>query len=376
MTAVQPSAAARLHIDVEKQMGSFQLRVSLDAGTGITVLFGPSGAGKSTTLNVIAGLLHPDAGEILLDGRALFDKAKGGARRPRPIDVPARERGIGYVFQQYALFPHMTALENVAYPLIRQRDGCVRAADLLARVRLAHLAERYPHELSGGQQQRVAIARALAAGPRVLLLDEPFSALDTAVRERLQQDLSAWQAELELVVLYVTHRLEDAFAIGHRLVVMREGQVIQCGQIDEVYRSPADYDVAEIMGVRNLFRARVVSADPERLILDWDGLRLEAPPQAAAPSSALTAYIRPEDIKVLYPDRPLAITVRHNVVAGRVVASRLGTGVRTLRVALTNGHEVEVRASDYAYLPLDLSVGSRVQLSLRKPSVVVLPAQT
>ena len=179
---------------------------------------------------------------------------------------------------------------------------------------LAHLADRYPAELSGGQQQRVAIARALAADPQVLLLDEPFSALDAGVREHLQRDLAALQAELRLAVIYVTHRLEDAFAMGHTLAVMGEGQVAQVGPIEEVFRRPVNAGVAEIMGVRNLFRAKVISAGPEGLMLDWAGLRLEAPPQAASAGAILTSYIRPEEIKVLYPDRPLTGAVAHNQV--------------------------------------------------------------
>ena len=149
--------------------------------------------------------------------------------------------------------------------------------ELLERMNLAHLAERYPHELSGGQQQRVAIARTLASDPRLLLLDEPFSALDTAVRQHLQRDLMALQSELGLVVIYVTHRLEDAFAVGQRLAVMRDGGLEQVGPIEDVFRYPANARVAGIMGITNLFRAQVIVADAGEVTLDWDGLRLAAP---------------------------------------------------------------------------------------------------
>jgi molybdate transport system ATP-binding protein len=318
-------------------------------------------------------------------------------RNPRPIlradrgvatvNVPARERRIGFVFQNYALFPHLTALENVAYPLRAgrwpwQQVDERRAAALLERMHLAHLAGRYPHELSGGQQQRVAIARALAADPQLLLLDEPFSALDTAVRERLQRDLCDLQAELGLVVVYVTHRLEDAFALGHRLAIIRDGRVVQAGPIAEVFRRPADYDVAEIMGIRNLFRAKVIEAGPGHTLLDWGGLHLEAPPlpmnaesdEGIGAGEAITAYIQPEDIKVLYPDRPVMGAVAHNRVTGRITESREGAGYRLLRVALPNGHEVEVRFPAYTYVPLSLLVGDTIQLSLRKEGLILLPS--
>ena len=364
-----PSAGLpRLIVDIERQLPEFRLAVRLQVGTEICVLFGPSGVGKTTTLNIIAGLLAPDAGEILLDGRPLFRRGRPGIA----CNVPARHRNIGYVFQGYALFPHLNALENVAYPLRGQRDARSRAVALLDRMHLAHLTDRYPAELSGGQQQRVAIARALAADPQVLLLDEPFSALDAGVREHLQRDLAALQAELRLAVIYVTHRLEDAFAMGHTLAVMGEGQVAQVGPIEEVFRRPVNAGVAEIMGVRNLFRAKVISAGPEGLMLNWAGLRLEAPPQAATAGAILTSYIRPEEIKVLYPDRPLTGAVARNQVSGRIVESRPSTSYRVLRVALENGHELEVRFPLHAYAGLQLSDGETVSLSLRREALVGL----
>ncbi|MBI4640194.1 MAG: ABC transporter ATP-binding protein [Candidatus Tectomicrobia bacterium] len=363
---------ARLTVEIEKKLAAFSLRLQLEVHAEILVLFGPSGAGKTMTLNAIAGLMTPDSGEIVLDGKPFFRKHRPGLA----VNVPARKRRVGYVFQHYALFPHRTALENVAYALWRQRNGQKRAMELLERMRLAHLADRYPSELSGGQQQRIAIARALATEPQVLLLDEPFSALDAAVRERLQRGLRSLQREFGLVVLYVTHRLEDAFATGHRLAVIHEGQVEQIGPIEEVFHRPANYQAAEIMGVRNLFHARVVDSTPEGLILDWDGLPLEAPPQPARVGEIVTAYIRPEEVKVIYPDRPLMNAVRHNQVSGKILDSHLNPDFRTLRVFILNGHELEVRFPVYAYTPLRLMPGEEVMLSLRKEGVVILHRET
>ena len=360
--------AARLIVDIEKRLATFPLRIHLEVASEILVLFGPSGAGKTMTLHTVAGLISPDSGEIMLDGKPFFRK-----HRPGPVvQVPARKRRVGCVFQQYALFPHLTALENVAYALWRRQDGHRRAMALLERMRLTHLADHYPHKMSGGQQQRVAIARTLAAEPQVLLLDEPFTALDAALRERLQRDLCSWQKELGLVVLYVTHSLEDAFAVGHRLAVIREGQVEQVGPMEEVFHRPVNYQAAEIMGVGNLFQARVVDSTSEGLILDWDGLSLEAPPQAAEVGDIATAYIRPEDIKMLYPDRPLTNAVRYNQVAGRIVDNHLNSNFRTLRVSIFNGHEVEVRFPAHAYTSLRFITGEEIKLSLRKEGLVIL----
>ena len=309
LSAPAPCLTAEFSVRRQK----FELHVNIEVEAEILVLFGPSGSGKTTTLNAIAGLITPESGHIELDGEVLFHR-DGAAR---PVNVPARGRHIGYVFQHYALFPHLTASENVAYAL-RGAEGRKRADELLERMGLAHLASQYPQALSGGQQQRVAIARALAAEPRVLLLDEPFSALDVAARHRLQSDLLALERDLRLPVVYVTHRLEDAFAVGQRLAVMRDGKVEQVGPIDEVFRRPVNARVASIMGIPNLFRARVAAAEVAGVRLDWEGLPLLALPQDVELGSTVTAYIRPEDVKIIYPGRPLSDAVRHNLVTGRI----------------------------------------------------------
>jgi molybdate transport system ATP-binding protein len=361
--------SVRLRVDIERRLASFDLRVRLEVRTEILVLFGPSGAGKTQTLNAIAGLVAPDAGEITLGETTFFRSRRAGPS----VQLPARKRHIGYVFQSYALFPHVTALENVAYALWRQRHGRQRAWSLLERMRLVHLAHHYPHQLSGGQQQRVAIARALAAEPEVLLLDEPFAALDMGVRESLQQDIQALQRESALVVIYVTHNLDDALAIGHRLAVMREGQVEQVGPIETVTRQPASDRVLEILGIPNVFSAKVLEASPAGLRLDWDGVRLEAPFQPAPVGEMVRVYIRPEDVKILYPDRPLTHPVRHNQVVGRIASRRLQSSFQTLIVSLTNGRRIEVTFPTYAYTPLSLAPGEDITLCLRKEGLVLLP---
>jgi molybdate transport system ATP-binding protein len=236
----------RLRVNVEKQLASFNLHVQIEVGAEILVLFGPSGAGKTQTLNAIAGLMTPDAGEITLDG-TLFFRASREAGSAQRLNLPARKRRVGYVFQQYALFPHLSALENVSYALWRQPRARERAEDLLQRMRLSELATRYPHELSGGQQQRVAIARALAMEPHVLLMDEPFSALDSEIRKQLHQDLLKLQAESELIVIYVTHNLEDAFSVGHRLAVVRDGKIERIGTPADMYPQRTNSILMEVL---------------------------------------------------------------------------------------------------------------------------------
>ena len=358
----------RLRVDLDYDLGDVHLDLNLEAGTETLVLFGPSGAGKTTLLNAVAGLATPDGGEIRLDDRVFFRR-----RRPGPsVNLPPRRRRLGYVFQHYALFPHLTALENVAFPLGRSRGGRARGLELLEGMDLAHLAGRYPGQMSGGQQQRVAIARALATDPQALLLDEPFSALDVTLRERFQRDLRELQTRLGLVVLYVTHSLDHAFAVGQRLAVLQQGRIRQIGPVEEVFRFPADRQVAEIMGIRNLFRARVLDATPESLLLDWAGLHLQAPLPPATVQGEVAVYIRPEDIKLIYPDRPVTRAVAHNQVTGHIRAHLRQAGHQTLRVSLENDHEVEVRFPGYAYIPLALAEGAPIRLALRQDSLVVL----
>jgi molybdate transport system ATP-binding protein len=363
------NAGARLRIDLRKHFAALHLDVHLEAGPEVLVLFGPSGSGKTTTLNAVAGLIDPDAGEITFDDVVFFRRARPGT----PVRLPARKRRVGYVFQDYALFPHLTAAQNVSYALRGQQDANVRATALLARVGLAHVADLRPDELSGGQKQRVAIARALAAERALLLLDEPFAAFEAAVRERLQQELRALQRELGLVVIYVTHRIEDAFALGDRIAVLIEGRIAQVGRIDEVFRHPASPEVAGVLGIRNLFNARIVGNAPDT-VLDWDGLCLHAPPEPGVVGDMVTAYIRPEDVKIVYPDRPLTSVVRENIVDATVLTGWRDQAFRILRVRLPNQHELEVRFPAYSYAQLLLEPGETVRLALRRDGIVVLRA--
>ena len=222
-----------LAVDVRRSLGSFTLNVAFAAPAGITALFGPSGSGKTLTLRGVAGLLRPDRGRIALGPRVLFDSESG-------IDVPTRERRIGYVFQHYALFPHLTAAANVAYGLhsLPAPERAPRVAELLELVELTGSAARHPRELSGGQQQRIAIARALAPAPELLLLDEPFAAVDTFLRARLRDQLRAIHERTGVPMILVTHDLADVRHLADSLVVYGHGEVLQVGATADVLRSP------------------------------------------------------------------------------------------------------------------------------------------
>jgi thiamine transport system ATP-binding protein len=236
--------------------------VSLRVGEGEVVsVLGPSGSGKSTLLRVIAGLQRPDFGRVVLEGRDL-------------APVPPHERGIGYVFQDHALFQHRDVAGNVAFGLrmrSERREAIERRVqEMLELVGLEGLERRSVASLSGGEQQRVALARALAPEPRVLLLDEPLGSLDRRLRDRLLDDLSRLFEQLRVTAVYVTHDQAEAFALGHRVAVVRAGQVVQIGPPDAVWAHPADADIARFLGFRNVRNGTVIRPEAV-LVQEADG---------------------------------------------------------------------------------------------------------
>ena len=237
-----PSSHAALSVNL-RQTGPIPLDAAVSVAPGeILALVGPSGSGKTTVLRSIAGLYAPSGGRILCNGSVWLDCDAG-------INVPARARRVGMVFQSYALFPHRSAAENVMealgdLPAEARRD---QARLLLARVHLNGLEDRRPAELSGGEQQRVAVARALARRPEVLLLDEPFSAVDRVTRRGLRRELAELRRELPMPVILVTHDLDDVVRLADRICVMRGGRILQTGPVDQVMARPANAEIAELL---------------------------------------------------------------------------------------------------------------------------------
>lgn len=264
--------------------------ISLDIADGeLVALLGPSGCGKTTLLRIIAGLEVPDSGSLLFQGE------DATARH-------VRERQVGFVFQHYALFQHMTVFENVAFGLrvkpraLRPSKAQIRdrVHELLSLVQLDWLAGHYPVQLSGGQRQRVALARALAVGPQVLLLDEPFGALDAKVRKELRRWLRRLHEEIHITSVFVTHDQEEALELANRIVVMNRGRIEQIGTPDQVYESPATPFVYQFLGSVNLFQGRVHAG--------WaqiGNLRFPAPEYNAADQLPALAYVRPHEIDLL-----------------------------------------------------------------------------
>lgn len=278
-------------MNITKQFGGFQaLRdVSIDIASGELVgLLGPSGSGKTTLLRIIAGLETPDDGTIVVDGEDT-------------TGVHVRRRGVGFVFQHYALFRHMTVFENIAFglkvkprkdrPSGKEING--KVMKLLKLVQLEGVADRYPSQLSGGQRQRIALARALAVEPRVLLLDEPFGALDAKVRSELRQWLRQLHDEIQVTSVFVTHDQEEALEVADRIVVMNEGRVEQVGTPEEVYENPANPFILSFLGSVNLFHGRVHKGQARLGAID-----IAVPEHAATHNIPAVGYVRSHDISV------------------------------------------------------------------------------
>lgn len=240
-----------LFVNLEKQLPDFCLEIGLTAQGETLGILGASGSGKSITLWCLAGLETPTQGVIQLNGRVLFDAERG-------INLPTRDRRIGFVFQNYALFPHLTVVENIAFGVKQRhrRKGDRLVREKIAQMHLQGLENRYPHQLSGGQQQRVALARALAIEPELLLLDEPFSALDTYLRSQLEKQLIETLANYSGVTLFVTHNLEEAYRLCRNLLVISEGRAIAIGPKQDIFERPKTYRVAQLTGCKNFSRAR------------------------------------------------------------------------------------------------------------------------
>jgi putative spermidine/putrescine transport system ATP-binding protein len=311
------------------------------------VLLGPSGCGKTTLLRIIAGLETPDAGgRVLFDGRDL-------------TRLPIEQRNVGMVFQSYALFPNMTVAENIGYGLkirgIPKAERTTRVAELVELTNIAGLEDRRIDQLSGGQRQRVALARAVAIRPSVLLLDEPLTALDAALRERLRGELNRLLRTLGITTIYVTHDQAEAMELGDRIVVMRKGAIAQCGSPREIYFTPANRFVAEFVGAANIVEAAM---EDGHLLLPGGRLPAQGPDNRAS-----VAMVRPEAISVIDADAAPLTGVVDSI---RFAGDRLRIMVRDAAPKLL--------ALD-APNTLKVGVGDRIGLSIAPESIRLLPSE-
>ena len=291
-----------LDVKITKRFDGFTLRTEFAAGNTTAAILGASGCGKSMTLRCIAGIVRPDSGRIVLDGRVLFDSEQG-------IDLPPQQRNVGLLFQNYALFPNMTVEQNILCALKKEKDPAARKAacvEALRAMRLEELAHRLPSELSGGQQQRAALARILAGKPRILMLDEPFSALDSYLREEVEGEVGSLLASFAGTALLVTHNRDEAYRLCKEMIVLNEGQVLRTGSTKAVFADPQSIAAARLTGCKNILPCTPLDSHTVRLDGWGTTLRLALP----VPAGCTAVGIRAHDFTPCAADAPNAIPVK------------------------------------------------------------------
>ncbi|MSO21908.1 MAG: molybdenum ABC transporter ATP-binding protein [Acidobacteria bacterium] len=359
-----------LDVQLEKTLNAasadpFKLELRFEAGPGVLILFGASGAGKSLTLQLLAGLQTPDQGSIRVAGEVLFDSS-------RQINVPVRLRRVGFVFQNLALFPHLNTRQNVAYGLahLRPAEREQRIDAMLEKLRIDRLADRAPQTLSGGEQQRVALGRALVTRPRMLLLDEPLSALDLSIKRSIVADLQRINQELRIPILYVTHDRSEALSLGERLLLLEAGRIVAEGKPIDVLNQPLKESVANLTGVENLFKVRILQRNPERgtLTCDAGGCRLEIPYSDWPMDRPLRVGLRSGDI--LLAVSPPEWLSAQNILPGRI--QRIDSADYEVSLQVDCGRIFDVTLTRSAVETLQLSPGREVWIIFKAHSCHVL----
>lgn len=365
------------HVDnlvvTAQQAGPIPLNASFRCAPGeLLALVGPSGSGKTTLLRTIAGLYQPQQGSVRCAGREWF-LAQSGQRH----SLPPQARQIGMVFQDYALFPHLTALQNVQLAMghLPRAQRFEQAAQWLSKVRLQGLEARYPSELSGGQRQRVALARALAREPQVLLLDEPFSAVDQVTRRRLQRELALLRQQISIPIILVTHDLEEATALADQICVLHNGVSLQQGTPEALFRKPTSPLVARLLDRHNVFSGEVVETDAGRR-LQWGEWWLEVAEglDRVVPGKPLAWYLPPSDIVLHRRGRP-SQGERENPVAATVSEMVVLGGITSISLRVSHGDMLRSDIATHAAKRNQLSLGERVHVSLLAEGIHLMPAQ-
>ncbi|HKS28351.1 MAG TPA: molybdenum ABC transporter ATP-binding protein [Pyrinomonadaceae bacterium] len=357
---------------VDDRRAGFTLEAEFNAPAGITILFGASGSGKTSTIKAIAGIIRPDSGLIRLNDQTLFDSE-------RRIDMPIRERGVGLVFQNLALFPHMTALGNVEFAAngLARHERRRRALELMERLRISHTAPRRPRDISGGEAQRVALARALASRPRLLLLDEPLSAIDDATKQEIISDLKMINKDLRLPVIYVTHNRDEAVSLGDYLVAYDGGRVAALGEPLEILGGAVSARVARITGVENIFDGVVVKRDSAAGTMtvearDRSGTcHLEIPLGRESEGKLVRVAIRSGDI--LIATEELHRTSARNILPGHITAIE-ERGAQSI-VKIQSGIAWTASVTRQAVKELGLAPGQKIWMAIKTHSCYLLEAQ-
>jgi len=365
----EPANRTCLEVELGIELDDFPLAAAFSACQQLVVLFGPSGAGKTTILRALAGLVTPQRGRIVLNERVLFDAASG-------VNLPPQARRVGYVPQQYGLFPHMTIAENIAYglPARSRAERRLQAGRWIELMQLTEQAQRRPAEVSGGQQQRAALARAMASQPEMLLMDEPFAALDQELRSHLRREIRGLAKTFQLPILIVTHDPQEAYSLADRMLVYSRGRQLQAGSREAIFNQPATPALGRLLGMTNVFPARVLQSDSAGITLAWLGHTIRLPAAPGVEAGAVQIGLRPDQIGLG--------TVRHETselltLAARLVEIAPAGFDRMLRFEASDASEsvlIDVRTSGPAGLGPDPVHGGPYLLQIEPASIHIFPA--
>ena len=364
-----------IHINLQQQH-PIPLAVQLECHAGeLLALVGPSGSGKTTILRAIAGLYQPQNGNVVCQGEFWQNSA-------HHIFLPAHLRHVGLVFQNYALFPHMTVLDNIKQALsdLPKQQRHSQALDLLKKVHLEGLEQRYPKMLSGGQQQRVAVARALARNPKVLLLDEPFSAVDQVTRRKLYRELLALRQKLAMPMILVTHDLEESTLLADRIALLHKGEILQTGTPEYVSAHPKTATIARLMDQQNIFTAQVLEQDAhiQKTRLSWRGMVLDAIYQPQFKVNEQVCWmIQSANVLLHRRDRP-SNGDKENPLQGQIIEYMESSGLANLSVEI----DPDLKINIAMIVPLHvakrnrLGLNENIGISLLSEGIHLMPYQT
>jgi len=358
--------------DLSLTLGNFFLHsLDLEIREGeYFVILGPTGTGKTVLVECLAGLHRIQKGEIWLNGRNIT------ALRPE-------ERGISYVPQDYALFPHLTVEGNIRLGLramqLSSSQAKTRIQEMTQMLGISSLLNRMPQTLSGGEKQRVALARALVIRPRLLLFDEPLTALDVEKKHELWVELKRIHEELGVTIIHITHDFEEAFTLGDRIAVIMDGKIQQVGDKREVFYRPQNPKIARFMGIKNIFEGFVMqaSSSEKEVLISWNGHAVRAPFKPVRVGQKVTFCIRPEEVMVVRENRPLRPNIQENVISGKIVAEVPRGAVYTLFFQADDGwqreaeYDLEIQLPSHAYHRLGLGERRDIRVSLKKSAIYI-----
>lgn len=349
-----------LKVNIHKQFKSKQMHFEFVSDARRMVIFGPSGSGKSTLLKMIAGFFHPDAGSILLDDLTLFNSNSKQV-------IPSHLRNIGYLPQEYTLFPNMTVRQNILYGVNVKKQAVEPTLfdEVIDRFGIADCLDRMPNTLSGGQQQRAALARILLMKPCLLLLDEPFSALDVPIRENLRDLVMDITDEMNIPAVFVTHDIEEAYIFAQDLIVMNHGRIIESGSRNDLYHCPSHAEVARLLDFKNIWDISTVEGG---LLILRNGIKLLSGDIKESTSGVVC--IRPENIMILREDVPVKTVLKENVLSCTIQQIHERGKYIKLDVVSVEGLSVVIHMPEHAFHKMQLAVDLQISISLKKESIV------